>query len=151
MFDNIVVAIDDVDSPALIDAAIHQARAFGSKLWLIHVTFPDPDFVGYDPGPQYIRDDRAKTIKQEHRYLQELAEKIETNEGISTHALLIQGPTVDTLLKEAMDLKADLIIIGNEDHSFMYKALIGETTSKVVKRAKIPIMVIPMLSGDSDK
>ncbi|NMM48492.1 universal stress protein [Marinigracilibium pacificum] len=144
IINNIVVAIDNVNSNELIEAAIAQAQAFSAKLWLIHVAAPNPDFVGYDPGPQYIRDDMASTLKKDHKFLQDLADKISESDGVETKALMIQGPTVKMILKEAEDLNADLLIIGNEDHSFMYKALIGETTSKVVQKAKIPLLIIPL-------
>lgn len=68
---NILVTIDfDVKTTLLIDNAYKLANAFGSKVWLVHIAAPDPDFVGYEIGPQYIRDNRAYELREEHRQLQ---------------------------------------------------------------------------------
>ena len=75
---NILVTIDfDKSEALLLDKAVQMAEAFGSKLWLMHIAAPDPDFVGYDVGPQYIRDSRAEDLRQEHRKLQEYLKRKE--------------------------------------------------------------------------
>ncbi len=57
---NILVTIDfNKNEELLIDKAFQLAESFNSKLWLMHIAAPDPDFVGYEVGPQYIRDSRA--------------------------------------------------------------------------------------------
>jgi len=45
-------------------------QGYSAKLWLIHVAAPEPDFVGFDPGPQSVRDSQAMKYRQEHRELQ---------------------------------------------------------------------------------
>ena len=63
---NILVCIDfHEQTKNLINKAAEIAKAFNAKLWLVHVAAPDPDFVGYDVGPQYIRDARADELKEE--------------------------------------------------------------------------------------
>lgn len=60
---NILVTIDfNENENLLLDKAYQMAKAFGAKLWLMHIAAPDPDFVGYDVGPQYIRDARATEL-----------------------------------------------------------------------------------------
>ena len=71
---NILVTIDLEDhAEQLIGHAAEWAKAFGAKVWLMHVAAPDPDFVGYEVGPQYIRDGRAEELREEHRMLQACA------------------------------------------------------------------------------
>ena len=49
---NILVTIDfKRNDQLLIDKAFQLAESFDSKLWLIHIAAPDPDFVGYEVGP----------------------------------------------------------------------------------------------------
>ena len=49
----ILVPIDfsDATAPVLAQARLF-ARAFGSQLVLLKVAEPEPDFVGFEPGPQ---------------------------------------------------------------------------------------------------
>ena len=51
-------------------------RKFGSKIWLVHIAAPDPDFVGYEVGPQYIRDHRADELKKEHKLVKKYADEL---------------------------------------------------------------------------
>ena len=64
---NIAIALDlSNSSTVLIEQAKVLARANDAKIWLIHIAAPDPDFIGYDVGPKYIREDRADILKEEH-------------------------------------------------------------------------------------
>ena len=140
---NIVAAIDFSDiSSAVIEQAANIARSFSSKLWLIHVAAPDPDFIGYGTGPQSERDWRAKTLRQEHRYLQDHALQLDRN-GIDVTPLLIQGATVKTILTEAAKLKADMIVIGSHGRGALDKALAGSVSEGVIRQALCPVLVIP--------
>ena len=57
---NIVAAIDFSErSEAVLRIASDHARAFEAHLWLVHVAAPEPGFVGYDGGPQSVRDNVA--------------------------------------------------------------------------------------------
>ena len=140
---NIFVSIDFHDkTKMLIDYGLKFAEAFKSKIWLIHVAAPDPDFVGYEPGPQYIRDDRAEELKDEHRlllkYKKELKEK-----KIDAEAILVQGATIDTILNEIDKLNIDLIIIGHHKHSFLYNLFHESVSNNVIHKSDIPLLVIP--------
>lgn len=68
---NILVTIDfEEKGQVLIEKAAELAEKFNAKLWLVHVAAPDPDFIGYDVGPQYVRDVLAKDLRNEHKLLQ---------------------------------------------------------------------------------
>ena len=46
------------------------------EVFVLHVAAPDPDFVGYEAGPQSVRDQRANELREEHRELEALAERL---------------------------------------------------------------------------
>lgn len=141
---NILVAIDfEPQAARLLTQAQLLARPFGAKVWIVHVAAPDPDFVGFDAGPQTVRDQRAEELQQERQQLQAWAEQIKAA-GLHAEPLLIQGPTVNTLLQESERLQADMIIIGAEDHGWIYEALFGSTTDSVMQGAKVPVLAVPL-------
>lgn len=141
---NILVSIDfDNNEKNLIEIAFQFAKPFGSKLWLIHIAQPDPEFIGYDVGPQYIRDFRASELREEHKLLQKYSKEI-TERGVESDGLLIQGATVEMVLEEAKKLKADLIVTGHHEHNFFYNAFVGSVSSEIVKKSKIPVLVVPL-------
>jgi nucleotide-binding universal stress UspA family protein len=145
---NLLVAVDLKSSDQeLIRYARTLAEKFNSTLWLIHIAAPDPDFVGYDVGPTYIRDMRAEELRKEHRLLQVLANQLE-EKSIRAEALLIQGPTVDMLEKEVKKLNIDLLILGSHKHGFLYEMWVGHTAFKVIKEISIPVLIIPLPDGE---
>lgn len=141
---NILVAVDFNDALGeLIGFAESIALKFGAKIWVVHVAAPDPDFVGYEAGPQYIRDFRADELKEEHRKLQKLSEAFIDN-NIESEGLLIQGSTVETVISEAEKLKADLLIVGTHKHSFFHNLLQESVSLELLKKGNIPLLAIPI-------
>ncbi|MBT8190881.1 MAG: universal stress protein [Bacteroidia bacterium] len=145
---NILVAVDlkSTDN-ALLQIAMHQALAFKAKTWIIHVAAPDPLFVGYKIGPQYIRDSRADTLKEEHHTLYHYMKSME-DKGAECTALLIQGSTLEMLLKEIEKLKIDLVIMGEHRHGLMYESFIGHTSTKILKNTNVPVLIVPIANED---
>jgi nucleotide-binding universal stress UspA family protein len=141
---NILVALDFASpNKKILDQAERLARAFHAKLCLVHVVAPDPDFVGYEAGPQEVRDQVAHERRQEHRELQQIGEQL-GERGISTATRLVQGPTVETLLSIATEVKADMIVIGGHRHGWLYKLVLGSTTEALIDRAARPVLVVPV-------
>jgi len=67
---NILVSIDfDEHTEQLINRTAELAGKYNSIVWILHVAAPDPDFVGLEVGPQYIRDHKAAELKKEHKLL----------------------------------------------------------------------------------
>ncbi|WP_149277618.1 universal stress protein [Pareuzebyella sediminis] len=142
---NILVAIDfENNEKLLLDYAAEIATKFGSKVWLIHIAEPEPDFVGYEVGPQYIRDTLAEELREEHRQLQDYAMGL-TKKEIEADGLLVQGATVEMIMAESEKLNIDLIILGHHEHSFLYKVFLGSVSTEIVKKSKIPVLIVPLI------
>lgn len=143
---NILVSIDFDDiTPLLLDKARSFAEKFDAKIWLLHAAAPDPAFVGYDVGPQYIRDSRAEELKQEHKKLQEYRDQL-LSEGLDADGLLIQGATIDTIAEESRKLKIDMIICGYHRQGFLYDLIFGSTSEEILRKTEIPVLVVPLVN-----
>ncbi len=140
---NILIGIDfNENAEKIIAKATEIARCFQSKIWLLHVAAPDPDFVGYEPGPQHERDIRANVLKNEHEKLTRYADQLQID-GFDAEALLVQGTTIETILDTAKKLKADMIVTGHRDMGFWEKLFFGDTATHLVKKAEMPILIVP--------
>ncbi|MDX1685488.1 MAG: universal stress protein [Saprospiraceae bacterium] len=140
---NILALIDFSDSSSqVVDKACEMAKNYGAKCWLIHVASPNPEFVGYEIGPQYIRDSRADELKQEHEQLQ-FHKKILIDRGVDCEALLIQGPINETIAQEIKKLEADLVVAGSHGRSRLYDLLVGSVAEYLIKNIDVPILLIP--------
>jgi nucleotide-binding universal stress UspA family protein len=141
---NILVAVDlSPASGKVVVAAGRVAKLTGAVVYLLHVAQPEPDFVGYGAGPETVRTEVAREFHREHREVQALAETLR-GDGVEATALLIQGPTVETTLKEADRLDAKLIVIGSHGHGAVYDVLIGSYSAGIIRRSKLPVLVVPM-------
>jgi|SRR5690554_50958 len=126
----------------MIASAKQLAKAFGAKCWLVHIAAPEPDFMDYEVGPQYIRDMLAKDLKDIHKNIQTLANSLK-EDSIDAEGLVIQGPTTEMIIEEVKKLSIDLLVLGNKKHGFMYNALIGSTTDELIDNISVPVLLIP--------
>jgi len=144
---NILVAVDlSPASAKVVEAARGVADLTGASVYILHVAEPDPDFDSNDTGPEVVRTQAAQELRREHREVQALAESIR-NEGLDATALLIRGPTVSTTLKEADKLDAGLIVVGSHGHGAVYDVLIGSYSAAIIRRSKLPVLVVPIREG----
>ena len=139
----ILVPIDfsDVTTP-VVDTARNFAAALESRLVLLNVAEPEPDFVGFEAGPPTVRVAVARDFKVERQHLDEIKTKCAAS-GTEVMALHIQGPIVDKILHEAGEQQADLIVMGSHGHGALYDLLVGSVTHGVIKGASCPVVVVP--------
>ncbi|MGI9590664.1 MAG: universal stress protein [Myxococcota bacterium] len=139
----LLAALDFSDvTDRVVEEAAALAQAFGAELTLIHVAAPDPDFVGYEAGPDTVRETRAGELRGEHRRLQQIADGLRER-GIPSKALLIQGPTIEKILDEATHVGASTIVIGSHGHGALRRVLLGSVSEGVVRGAACPVYVVP--------
>lgn len=88
----ILAAIDFSDvTEHLVEVARDMARAHGAALHLLHVEESEPDFVGYEPGPQHVRDQVAHEAVRHFKEENSLRDQLRA-EGIDAHSMVLQGP-----------------------------------------------------------
>jgi nucleotide-binding universal stress UspA family protein len=141
---NILAAVDlSPGSEKVTDTAGRLAKLMDAKVYVLHVAEPEPDFVGYDAGPEVVRTQVAEELHREHRAVQSLAGRLRDSDVDAT-ALLIRGPTVETTLKEASSLRAGLIVVGSHGHGAVYDVLVGSYSAGIIRRSKLPVLVVPV-------
>ena len=140
---NILTPLDlKAETGTVLQHAAELASKMDAKLWVLHVAAPDPDFVGCEAGPQYIRDVRADTLREEHGELQQITSRLAA-QGISAQPLLVMGPTVETILGEAERLHADIIVMGTHGRRGLAKAFMGSTCDDVLRANRFAVLVVP--------
>jgi nucleotide-binding universal stress UspA family protein len=149
----LLVGVDLSESTEKIMAKVEEiATALSAKVWLLHTTkaepadlylaVQEPDSIGLEADPQIIRDALARRFHTEHRQIQEIADRMR-EAGLDATALFVEGAAVETILKEASKLGADMIVIGSHGRGRMHQFLLGSVSEGIVHKSECPILVIP--------
>lgn len=139
----ILVPVDFSDGvPDVLETAATQAKAFGARVILLHVVAPEPEFIGYEPGPQSVRDSLARQLVQEHKDLHDLQKHLAAK-GLEATALVVQGYPVDKIVAEAEKMDAGLVVMGSHGHGALRHLLVGSVTEGVMRKVGCPVLVVP--------
>ena len=140
----VLAALDlDRTTPDVLREARLWTRRLGAELFLIHVADPDPDFIGYGAGPESVRLAVAHKFTRAHQRMEALATELRKEGLVATTALLIQGATAETILREADRLAADLIVLGTRARGALRSLLLGSVSKQVVAGTTRPVLLIP--------
>lgn len=139
----ILVPVDFSDiTTEVLDYAIHLAIEDASTITVLHVAPPNPIFPGPDAEPVMIQTYLNEELDREKSELFAITEHIH-KQGIEADSVLLQGPIIDTIIDEANEIKADMIVMGKESHGLLYRTLLGTTSEGVIRRARVPVLIIP--------
>lgn len=139
----LLVGIDFSDaSDTVLARAKELACAMSASVLLVHAACPEPDFMGLGPGPQSVRDVWAKEFREEHRQIQDMAKDF-ADIGIHARGVLVQGPTVETIIEEADKQGADMIVLGTHGHSTLRQLLLGSVSEGVLHATNRSVLIVP--------
>jgi nucleotide-binding universal stress UspA family protein len=145
----ISVAIDlSESSEDVITSAAAIAKACDARVLLLHAVAPSPDFVGYEVGPQYIRDAYAKELREQHSKLRRLSERL-ARDGVECDAFLLQGPTAKKILEFSLEKDVDLLVVGSHGYNPLARLALGSISTEILRGTRIPIVVVPIGRQDS--
>jgi len=139
----LLVALDLSEPTELIvKKAEKLAKAMSAQVWILHNAEPEPDVLEFRVDPQTARNSLAEKFRHEHRQIQEIAKRLR-KEGLEATALLVRGPTVETILKEASDLDVDMIIVGSHGRSAVFQLLVGSVSEGLLRKSRCPVLIVP--------
>ena len=145
--------------------ATSLAELYGAKITLMHVLpelseLMDKHIVGY------IDADRWEKIKSRHfdearealigkrkdhlavrDVLQQFSENATEGEG-GDQVIVERGNPVEKIIEHSEKEQFDLIVMGTHGHGTLEDAMIGSTARRVVRRSKIPVLVVRLPEGD---
>lgn len=139
---SLLVAVDFSAVTERQVAAVERLAAPGRRIHVLHVAEPDPDFVGFEGGPDTVREQIAAEFRQEHRQVQALAARLR-DAGFDATGLLVQGATVSTILEQAEKLAAHAIVVGSHGRGALFDLVVGGVSAGVIRNAQVPVLVVP--------
>jgi nucleotide-binding universal stress UspA family protein len=148
--DVILVPVDFSEATTeALRIAWNLASDCAAKVYLLHVEqLCAEDLKGARPQ-RFHREFLVRLAREDHRELRQLAQDLRLR-GCDADALLVRGYTVDKILNEARRLKADLIVMGSHGHGRLYDALVGSICQGVLRKATVPVLVVPARAARGD-
>ena len=139
----LLVAVDLSGSTQIIVDKVEEiTKDYPARIWILHNAEPEPDVVEFKIDPLAARETLAKKFHAEHRQIQDIAERLR-DKGLDATALLVHGPTVDMILKEAADLDVDMVVVGTHGQGAMHALLMGSVAKEILRKSPYPVLVIP--------
>lgn len=141
----ILVAINvEENAQQLLAKAEEIAKAFGSKIWILHVSEPDPDdYLGLEAGPQFAQDKRVENRKKEKVLVKRLAEELRER-NVDAHGVQLEGSTAKMIKKEVQEIQADLVIAGHHKRNFFYQMFVGSVGQNIMDDLNVPVLLVPV-------
>ncbi|MDH3431021.1 MAG: universal stress protein [Gammaproteobacteria bacterium] len=140
----LLVAVDfSGPTDLILRVARRLAKSLDASVWVVHAAEPDPDFVGYDTGPEVVRGQVAKELREEHRSLQRYTDQLR-EAGVDAKAILVRGSTVEALLAMAEKQGADLIVVGSHGRGMVAEMILGSVSQGLIRAGRWPVTVVPV-------
>jgi nucleotide-binding universal stress UspA family protein len=143
----ILVPVDFSDlTLKLLKAAIHLAKPFRSKIIVLHVSDEGDRMLPIGSGPDVLppppplEEFSADAFNDGLNRLKEMV----TSVGLEGTTVQLQGAAVDLILAQAESSHVDLIVLGSHSRGLIYHLLVGSVVEGVLKRARCPVLVVPV-------
>lgn len=122
--------------------AVDAANRFQNcELYLLHV-IPESDSQFWKTYLYEVEDVDSKAKSDIDRRVQTYTSKLP--KGMKMHTEFRVGRDYQEILNFAEKQKVDLIVIGRQGQSSIQKALFGNVTEKIVRKAQCAVLVVPM-------
>lgn len=140
---SVLVAIDFSEpTDELLLHAAQLARCQELAVRLVHVASPEMQLLTPSPVPAPVEvpdaEDRISARDRLTHYAMDLRAQ-----GLDAHATLTEGAPVARILEIAEAYQAAVIIMGTHGHGLIYDALVGSVSEGVVRRATVPVLLVP--------
>jgi nucleotide-binding universal stress UspA family protein len=142
MFKTILFATDfSESSDHAFQYALSLARKFESRLGIIHVISEPVDLRGFYV-PHISFDKLEEEIEEGARKMMEKFCATHVQGYDRFESFVVPGIPYDEIIKKAVEISADLIVVGTHGRTGLDHVLFGSTAEKVVRKSEIPVMTI---------
>lgn len=134
-----------IDFSPVTDTVLRELAEFArpkEDVTLIHIAEPDPDFVGFDAGPDVLKTQIKNENLTNKKRLDLLAKDL-SEKGFQVKTLQPQGIIATEILSVANKIGARTIVLGSHGHSALFDLLVGSVAESVINQSTIPVLLVP--------
>jgi nucleotide-binding universal stress UspA family protein len=142
MMRNVLLAVDD--SPAGLAAAqlaVRLVSEWAGQLRAVHVLFDGAleAVLERESSSSGVHGRRARGANAVLEYVADLADEA----GVPVETRLVAGEAARSILAEAHDWQAELIVLGGAGRALSGEPYMGSAVRQVLEFADVPVLVVP--------
>jgi nucleotide-binding universal stress UspA family protein len=122
-----------------LEHALKVANQLSGEVHVLHAYQIETRTGSFVTIENIIQEDREKDIAKLVEQMQPLLKS-----GTQLEGHVRKGSSVDSIIKKAQKIDADMIIMGTTGAGGMKKLFLGSTASNVINETSIPVLAIPM-------
>ncbi len=155
-FSTVLIALDyDPTAQIIAEIGFAIAVSMNAKVVLLHV-ISEPIYYSsreYSPimGFDGFIDSGSFQTNEENALQNAALDFLEKSKqhlgGENIQIKVAKGDFADSILKTAVDLKADMIVMGSHSQKWLEKIVMGSVTEEVLNHTTIPLFIIPTKKG----
>ena len=143
MYSQILVPVDGSQTALqALRQAVGVAKAFGARIFLVHVIDPYP-FLGAGADFALGQADYLSAATSNANQALTAAVEIVNAQGIVSESAIVDDHSADDgILSTAKTCGADRIVMGSHGRRGLEKLLLGSVTQRVLQEARVPVLVV---------
>lgn len=142
-FKNILLPTDFSKlSMSAAEYAADIAKRYNAKLHLLHVLEKTPPILAIR-SLDLSREKILESINSDAKaHMDDCIAKIKKISNVEVHPVIKRGLDYEEIIKYSEDKKIDIIVIATHGRTGLLHTLLGSVAEKVIRYAKIPVLVI---------
>jgi nucleotide-binding universal stress UspA family protein len=133
VFKSLLCPVDlEAPSKSALEMAHRLAQQNGAPVCLLHViTLPLEGTV--EPSPEWENSvkSRLEKVAREH-----------FADGMQCDIKILRGEASSAIIRAALDIKADLIVMATHKYTGLNRLLLGSVAERVVREAPVPVLAV---------
>ena len=147
----ILLAIDFSLEKRLRVEVERLARALNAAVDVLHVSMPDPEFIGYIKAEQGENQEvvdggrlaKAHELRNDHDRTLAFGEALRSAGIKIDRVLTVQGEVVSTILDHVVKWEIDLLMLGSDHHGAFYRLTHTDVAVEAVHKMPCAVLVLP--------
>jgi nucleotide-binding universal stress UspA family protein len=144
MYKKILVPIDGSETSTRgLSEAIEIAKGGGGQLCLVHVV--NELILDYSYGARDYGSSVVDSLREVGNAILKQAEETVRKSGLSVQSVLLEcvgGPAADSIVKQASEWHADLIVMGTHGRRGIRRFAMGSDAESVVRESPVPVLLV---------
>jgi nucleotide-binding universal stress UspA family protein len=144
MYARILVPVDGSETSRKgLEEAIKIAKSQGSTLCLVHIV---NEFIfDYSYGPGVYAANVIDSLRERGKVILEESVSLVRKAGLEPESAMLEsigGPAAEFIVSKAVEMKAQLIVMGTHGRRGLRRLALGSDAEQVIRTSPVPVLLV---------